>query len=178
MMEVSSPELNPTMPVTAVPPGSRVWLRILLVAIAAVEGLFGLDEFNGAFDLHNAPLSFGQFVINARLFVHPFFAVAALVLAAGNYLRAAIIVLAAFILLAWLSGLPGIARFGIEWDWSVVGLSLFAEQLLFPALAAAAIVLAYLDRHLWLGAVFVALPPLNFLVSMVAFTIAVMIYGF
>ena len=38
--------------------------------------------------------------LNARLFIHPFLAIAALVLAARWYLRAAIVVLAAYILAA------------------------------------------------------------------------------
>jgi hypothetical protein len=164
--------------VAAVPPASRVWLQITLLAVAAFESLIGLDEFSDAFDLHDAPLSFGQFAINARLAIHPFFAVAALVLAAMRDFRAAIVVLAAYIIAAWLSDLPTIARFGIEWDWPLVGLSLLAQQLMFAPLAVAAIVLARLDRHLWLGALFVALPSANLLVGMVAFTIAIMIYGF
>src|SRR5215472_3270743 len=177
-MSSNSSSLTPTATVADVPPTSRVWPRIVLLAVAGFESLIGLEEFSEAFDLHDAPLSFGQFVINARLAIHPFFAIGALVLAALGYLRAAIIVLAAYILAAWLSDLPTIARFGIEWNWTPVGLSIFAEQLIFPTLAAAAIILAYLDRHLWLGAVFVALPPANLVVGMIAFTIAVMIYGF
>jgi hypothetical protein len=62
-----------------------------------------------------------------RLASHPFFAIAALVLAGRRYLRAAIVVLAAFILVAWLSDLPTMAGFGIEWDWSTLGLPL-AQQ--------------------------------------------------
>ena len=95
-----SSRLTPTVPVTAVPSASRVWLRVVLLTVAGFESLIGLDEFSGAFDLHDAPLSFGQFVINARLAIHPFFAVAALVLAVLGYFRAAIIVLAAYILAA------------------------------------------------------------------------------
>jgi hypothetical protein len=41
-----------------------------------------------------------------------------------------------------------------------------------------AIVLAYLDRVLWLAALFVALPPPNLLLGMIMFTIRIMIYGF
>lgn len=177
-MSSNSSSLTQTVAVTDVPPASRVWLRIALLAVAGFESLIGLTEFNGALDLHDAPLSFGQFVINARLAIHPFFAVAALVLAVLGYFRAAIISLAAYILVAWFSDLPTIARFGIEWDWSPVGLSLLAQQLIFPPLAVTAIVLAYLDRHLWLGALFVALPPANLLLGMIMFTIGIMIYGF
>src|SRR5262249_23195503 len=67
---------------------------------------------------------------------------------------------------------------GIEWDWSPVGLSLLAQQLIFPPLAVAGIILAYLNRHLWLGALFVALPPANLLFGIILFTIAILIYGF
>jgi hypothetical protein len=84
------------------------------MTVAGFESFIGLQEFAGAFDLHEAPLSFGQFVINARLAIHPFFAVAALVLAARRYFRAAIIVLAAYIIAAWFADLPTMARFGIE----------------------------------------------------------------
>jgi hypothetical protein len=53
--------------------------------------------------------------------------------------------------------LQPIPKFGI--DFSPVGLSIFAEQVIFPPLAIAAIILARRDRHLWLA--FVALPPAN-----------------
>ena len=159
-------------------PAPRVWLRVALLVIAGFETLLGVSEFSGAFDLHDAPLSLGQFVINAKLAVHPFFATAALVLAAAGRVRGAIIVLAAYILAAWPAGVETIPKFGLEWDFSPVGLSIFAEQAIFPPLAIAAIVLAYRDRHLGLATVFVGLPPANLLLGIIAFTIAIMIYGF
>jgi hypothetical protein len=121
-------------------------------------------------DLNNeSPLaSFGAI----RLLIHPFFAIAALVLAARRYLRAAIVVLAAYIL----------ATLAIGWslDFALDGLSLLAQQVIFAPLALTAIVLAILDKLLWLGAVFVALPSANLLLGMIPlilFTIGVMIYG-
>jgi hypothetical protein len=169
--------LTPTAASTAVPAVSGVWLRRVLLAVAAFETLLGLIDLavfvpDQAFDLHDAPLSFGQFVINARLFIHPFFAIAALVLAARRYLRAAIVVLAAYIL----------AALAIGWslDFALGGLSLLAQQVIFGPLAVTAIVLAILDKLLWLGAVFVALPSANLLLGMIPlilFTIGVMIYG-
>ena len=143
-MSLNSSGLTPAAASTAAPPASGAWLRCALLAVAAFESLIGLDEFSEAFDVHDAPLSFGQFVINARLAIHPFFAIAGLVLAARRYFRAAIIVLAAYILAAWLSELPTVARFGIEWYWSTLGLSLLAQQVIFAPLAVAAIVLARL----------------------------------
>ena len=86
--------------------------------------------------------------------------------------------LAAYIIAAWFADLPTIARFGIEGDWSPLGLSLLAQELAFAPLAVTAIVLAYSDRVLWLATPFVALPPPNQLLANIMFTIRIMIYGF
>src|SRR5215470_3712536 len=152
------------MPTAASTAASGVWLRRVLLAVAAFETLVGLIDL-AVFvpDLN---------IINARLFIHPFFAIAALVLAARRYLRAAIVVLAAYIL----------AALAIGWslDFALGGLSLLAQQVIFGPLAVTAIVLAILDKLLWLGAVFVALPSANLLLGMIPlilFTIGVMIYG-
>jgi hypothetical protein len=179
-VSLNSSGLTPTAASTAVSAASGVWLRRVLLAVAAFETLNGLIDLavfvpDQAFDLHDAPLSFGQFVINARLFIHPFFAIAALVLAARRYLRAAIVVLAAYILAALAIGEPALATID-----SPLGLSLLAQQVIFGPLAVTAIVLAILDKLLWLGAVFVALPSANLLlgmIPMILFTIGVMIYG-
>ena len=80
-MSLNSSGLTPTGASTAVSAASGVWLRRVLLAVAAFEtlnGLIGLAVFGP--DLNNeSPLaSFGAI----RLFIHPFFAIAALVLAA------------------------------------------------------------------------------------------------
>src|SRR6516225_9112102 len=128
---------------------SRIWR---LVAARVVDGCrvrdFGwwLDRFGGC------P---GPRYYQWPTFIHPFLAIAALVLAARRYLRAAIVVLAAYIL----------AALAIGWslDFALGGLSLLAQQVIFGPLAVTAIVLAILDKLLWLGAVFVALPSANLL---------------
>src|SRR6516225_3719593 len=84
--------LTPTAASTAVSAPSGVWLRRVLLTVAAFETLVG-----GLIDLAGVP---DLDIINARLFIHPFLAIAALVLAARRYLRAAIVVLAAYILAA------------------------------------------------------------------------------
>ena len=147
---------------------SGVWLRRVLLAVAAFETLVGLIDL-AVFvpDLN---------IINARLFIHQFFAIAALVLAARRYLRAAIVVLAAYVLAA----LVGWSPLGLSLLDSPLGLSLLAQQVIFGPLAVTAIVLAILDKLLWLGAVFVALPSANMLLGMlpiILFTIAVIISG-
>jgi len=94
------------------------------------------------------------------------------VLAARRYLRAAIVVLAAYILAA--------LAFGWSLDFALGGLSLLDQQVIFGLAAVTAIVLAILDKLLWLGAVFVALPSAKLLLGMIPlilFTIGVLIYG-
>jgi hypothetical protein len=177
-VSLNSSGLTPTAASTAVSAASGVWLRRVLLAVAAFETLLGLLDVEilrtpGS----GAPLSFGQFVINARLFIHPFFAIAALVLAARRYLRAAIVVLAAYILAALAIGWSPL---GLSLLDSPLGPSLLAQQVIFGPLAVTAIVLAILDKLLWLGAVFVALPSANLLlgmIPMILFTIGGMIYG-
>ena len=161
-VSLNSSGLTPTAASTAVSAASVVWLRRVLLAVAAFYTLVGslIDLVVSVPDL------------NARLFIHPFLAIAALVLAARRYLRAAIVVLAAYIL----------AALAIGWslDFALGGLSLLAQQVIFGPLAVTAIVLAILDKLLWLGAVFVAVPSANLLLGMIPlilFTIGVMIYG-
>ena len=91
-MSLNSSGLTPTAASTAVSAASGVWLRRVLLTVAAFETLVG-----GLIDLAGVP---DLDIINARLFIHPFLAIAALVLAARRYLRAAIVVLAACILAA------------------------------------------------------------------------------
>jgi hypothetical protein len=161
--------LTPTAASTAVSAASDVWLRRVLLAVAAFETLVALIDL-AVFvpDLNNLPAPLNLSI--ARLFIHPFFAIAALVLAARRYLRAAIVVLAANIL----------AALAIGWSPDLLGLSLLAQQVIFGPLAVTAIVLAILDKLLWLGAVFVALPSANLLLGMIPlilFTIGVIISG-
>jgi hypothetical protein len=163
-VSLNSSGLTATTASTAVAAASGVWLRRVLLTVAAFETLVG-----GLIDLAGVP---DLDIVNARLFIHPFLAIAALVLAARRCLRAAIVVLAAYIL----------AALAIGWslDFALGGLSLLAQQVIFGPLAVTAIVLAILDKLLWLGAVFVALPSANLLLGMIPlilFTIGVMIYG-
>ena len=78
-MSLNSSGLTPSAASTAVSAASGVWLRRVLLAVAAFETLNALIDL-AVFgpDLNNeSPLaSFGAI----RLFIHPFFAIAALVL--------------------------------------------------------------------------------------------------
>jgi hypothetical protein len=161
-VSLNSSGLTPTAASTAVSAASDVWLRRVLLAVAAFYTLVG-SFIDLAVSLPD---------LNARLFIHPFLAIAALVLAARRYLRAAIVVLAAYILTA----------LAIEWslDFALGGMSLLDQQVLFGLSAVTAIVLAISDKLLWLGAVFVALPSAILLLGMIPlilFTIGNIIYG-
>jgi hypothetical protein len=158
-------------------PPSRA-LRIVLSFLAALESVLALSDLPGALSWHDAGFSVGQMLINANLVVHPLFALAALALAVSGRLRAALIVLAAYVLVDWLSEVPTLLRFGFEGNFTSVGISIFGQQVVFPLLAIAAIVLAAKNTRLWLAALFVALPPLNLVLGIVIFTISVLLYGF
>ena len=93
-MSLNSSGLTPTAASTAVSAASGVWLRRVLLAVAAFETLVG-----GLIDLAVSVPD-----LNARLFIHPFLAIAALVLAARRYLRAAIVVLQPIFLGRWSDG--------------------------------------------------------------------------
>ena len=171
-MSLNSSGLTPTAARTAVPTASGVWLRRVLLTVAAFETLRGLLDFYVDFDLHDATLSFGQFVINAQLFIYPFFAFAALVLAAHWYLHAAVVVLAANIL----------ATLAIGWSplgpaAELAGVSVLAQQVIFGPLAVTAIVLAILDKLLWLSVLFVALPSAILLLPLSYFILFAIVFG-
>jgi hypothetical protein len=159
-------------------PAPSIWLRIALVIVACIETLLALTDFPGAFELHGKPLSLAQFLINARLALHPLFAIVALVLAFRGRVRAAIVVLAVYVVALWFSELPSFIHFGIEWNWSPIGLSLFGQQIVFPLLAVVAIALARRNARLWLAGIFVALPTVNLILGIGIFAIGVMLYGF
>src|SRR6516165_6275328 len=72
-VSLNSAGLTPTPASTAVSAASGVWLRRVLLTVAAFETLVG-----GLIDLAGVP---DLDIINARLFIHPFLAIAALVLA-------------------------------------------------------------------------------------------------
>ena len=168
-MSLNSSGLTPTAASTALSPASGVWLRRVLLAVAAFETLLGLVDLYVLRDIDN----------NARLFIHPFFAIVALMLAAYRYLRAAIVVLAANIL-ATLA--IGSSPLGLAAEFA--GVPVLAVQVIFAPLAVTAIVLAIFDKLLWLGALFVALPsailllPLSYLILFaIVFAIALIISG-
>ena len=160
-MSLNSSGLTPTAASTAVSAASGVWLRHVLLAVAAFETLLALIDL----------AVFVPDLNNARLFIHPFFAIAALCSP-----RVAIFVPRSSCLQSMFS-----RRLAIGWSLDLaLGLSLLAQQVIFGPLAVTATVLPIVDKLLWLGAVFVALPSANLLlgmIPMILFTIGVIFTG-
>lgn len=171
-----------TADTTALPaPTRQPLLRIALAVLAAIETLSAMTDLSALFfDYgHTDPLLvFAQAVTKAKIAVAPLFAIAAFVFAVSGRVRAAIAVLAALILLAWLSDLPSIAIHGLELSGGIAGMHALALRVIYPLVAIAAIVLARRNAHLGVAAVLVSLPTVIAWVGVIAFGIAVMIYGF
>lgn len=156
-------------------------LRIALTVLAAIETLSAMSDFSALFfDYgHTQPLLvFAQTVTKAKLAVAPLFAIAAFVFALSGRMRAAVATLAALILLAWLSDLPSIAIHGFELSASTGGLVVFTQRFVYPVIAIAAIALARRNMHLGAAALLVSLPTVISWLGVLAFAIAISIYGF
>ena len=113
-----------------------------------------------------------------QLAISPLIAGAALMLAVTGRARHAIMTLAALILVRWASDLPSIAIHGWELSADYGGITVALARFGQPAIAIAALVLAIKNRRLWLATVFVSLPTVMAWAGVVAFGIAVSIYGF
>jgi hypothetical protein len=106
-------------------------------------------------------------------------AIAALVFALTGRHRHAIIALVVLILLTWLNMLPSVA---LNWETfpgsGAPGALALIEIVGFPLLAAAATVLALRNQRLGLATVLVSLPTIINILSVAAFAIGMMMYGF
>ena len=162
-------------------PAPRVLLRVAMIALAAVATLTALSDLPGVFQDygHTTPLLiFAQRAISARLVLAPFIAGAALLLAVTGRLRHTIVALATLSLLTWITELPSVAIHGLELSASGPGLFLFGTRFIYPLIAVAAILLALRNERLPLAAALVSLPTILAWLTVVIFTIGIMIYGF
>jgi hypothetical protein len=159
----------------------RRGLTIALGVIAGIETLGTLSSVSLLFGDLSEVISPGLtgWAGTITIVVAPLAAIAALVLALTGRHRHAIIALAALILLTWLNMLPSVA---LSWDTfpgpGLPGALVLLEIFGFPLLAAAATVLALRDQRLGLATVLVSLPTIINILSVAAFAIGVMIYGF
>jgi len=161
---------------------SRRWLRVLLILIAALEFLEALSGVSNIFtDYHHETtlLRFAQGLMSVKLALSPLLAGAALIFAALGNIRYAILALAALTLASWLlDSLPSIAIHGIKFSLDFGGVEEFFYYFVAPAVTVAAALLVLKDKRPGLATLLVCLPAIFKWLGLVAFIIAVMIYGF
>lgn len=167
------------MTAPAVAPQKSV--RIALLALAILECLGALKGL-GVLLGDGAELSgggWGHAAVMAGLTAAPLLAFAALAFAMRGNLRFAIMAIAGIVLLTALSYLPSAMLHGLHQSGSgLYGLHAAAKLILFPLMALAAIALAARDQRLGLATILVWVPMLAGILSLVAFSLGVGLYGF
>lgn len=157
------------------------WLRLTLAIAAALELIGGLKDlpilFGDTSEIPGPGLS--GWIISAKIALQPVFAGLALVFAAGGRVRLALVAMAVVVLANWMSYLPSVAIHGLEFQGDGAGglVTLF-EIVLAPLMAAAVVVLAWLDRRLPLATLLAVLPTAISVLFIILFAIGVAIYGF
>ena len=161
---------------------SHRWLRLLLVLVAALEFLDALSSLQNIFtDYHHdtALLRFAQALTSIQLALSPLLAGAALIFAALGNIRYAVLALAVLTLVGWVFiSLPSIAIHGIKFSLEFGDLEGLFYYFVVPVVAAAAALLALKNRRLALATLLACVPALAKWIALVAFIIAIMIYGF
>jgi len=161
---------------------SHRWLRLLLILVAALEFLDALSSLQNIFtDYHHdtALLRFAQALTSIQLALSPLLAGAALIFAALGNIRYAVLALAVLTLVGWLFiSLPSIAIHGIKLSLEFGDLEGLFYYFVVPVVAAAAALLALKDKRLALATLLACVPALAKWIALVAFIIAIMIYGF
>jgi len=156
------------------------WVHALVVAVAAVEVIGGVNDLSVFSDLSSYGRSPGQVAIFVNVALRPLLAAAALALALVGRLRAAIIALAGLAVAGLLlDGIPSLVTDGFgDFLGSVPGLVNFGHAIVLPALCVVAVVLAWQNRRLALAGVLACLPTLAWMADIGTFIAAVLIYGF
>ncbi len=158
------------------------WLRIALLVVAALVTSNALSALIVFFDPPEVLPRFRlvQWLLYAKIAIVPLLALTALVFAGLHRLRHAIVALAAILLLTFtLDDMPSVLLHGAELNAAgLSGLYALMQCVVFPLLAIGAIVLVVRNEHLALACVLVSLPTILGMLAVVAFGIAVSIYGF
>ena len=164
----------------AITPAPR-WLRIVLIVAAAIELLEGVRDFPILFgDLSEIPgPGLGGWIITGKIALHPVVAGAALIFVSFGRLHHALVAMAALIFLTWLNDLPSVFIHGLDLKGDGVGgLNTVFQILLAPLLAATVVALVVFNQRLGLATLLAVLPTVIGVLGVVAFAIAISIYGF
>lgn len=150
-------------------------LRIVLLTITMIKAISTFTDASGL--LGGAGDMAGLTI--AALALNPLCAIAALALTLQNRLRAAICMLAATLVLNWLSDIVSLTLH--DFDASAgLGLTLMTvlQTVGYPLMAASAIVLALRGERLGAATILVALPMLVAAASVATVAVGIAIYGF
>jgi hypothetical protein len=159
-------------------PTETLWPWFVLLVAAALDTAEGLSNiavlFDGEPDIPGT--SPGGLFITATILLRPLLGIASIVALVRGRIPSAIMALAGIALLSWLSDLPSVV---IHWpDPDLWGLEGIAHLIVQPLLAVAAIRLAWRTQWLGLAALLAILPTAAAVISVIAFTVGVLIYGF
>ena len=153
--------------------------RALLITVALLEFLNGLPNWIAMFgDVSKIPRpDMSTAIIQAHTAVYPVLALAALVFAATGRVRYAIVALGAVIIMTWLSYMPSVLLYGLDFH-SAGALRTPAQVMAFPLLGASAIAFAVHNQRLELPALLACIPTLFNLIGLIGFLLGIRIHGF
>jgi hypothetical protein len=157
------------------------WLRVLLIVLAAIEGLEGLFKFLLfiARDPEIFGKGWGSYAVGTELALTLPFALLALFFLAKGNVRGGLCFVAGIALLRWISLLPSVVNHPASFPGSgFPALLQVAQIMIFPLLMLMVIALAWKNERLTLAGILVGLPAVTEWLGVAAFAIGVMIYGF
>jgi hypothetical protein len=159
-------------------PKPATWLRVLLIVIAAIEGLEGLFKIPLAFDPPIFAKGWGGIAVGANLVLTLPFALVALFFLIKGDVRRGLCLLAGISLLRWIALVPSAVNNPAYPGTGFPALWQVAEIMIVPLLMLLVIVLAWKNQRLTLAGILAPVPALADWLGMAAFAVVVMIYGF
>lgn len=163
-----------------VAPQSQQWPLYLVGLAAALELIGGLSDWPalGGDISRLTGHTFIGWIVVLKIAVFPPLALAALVFIGLRRLQPALLFMAAMIMLAWLSYLPGLAGRGLDLQGDLfVNAQLIFQYIGLPLIACAVAFLALSGERFGLASLLAALPTAANLAALVAFAIGLGIYG-
>ncbi|MBR1269282.1 hypothetical protein JQ629_17340 [Bradyrhizobium sp. AUGA SZCCT0222] len=157
-----------------VPPAAGLsGLRIALIIIAVLELLDGLSM---AWTVFGDPNYTVRGISAAASAIHPLLGLTALLFAANERVRPAIVALGVVIIVTWLKYIPTVVSSGM--DLTGIGAIWSPAQIIaFPLLAVGAIGFAVCNRRLGLATALVSFPTLFNVAAFIAFAVGIAIRG-
>lgn len=152
-------------------------LRVVVALFGLFEGLRGLSDLPLLFG--GIDLSLGGALTLASTALHPLAGFAAFGFALAKRVRVSVAALAVFALVQWASDVPSDFKHGLHIGGDVFMVALLVSKTFIQPLAAvAALVAARHNRYLVPATLGLLLPTLVEVANIVAFAIAVRLYGF